>query len=165
MTEIILIAAVARNRAIGTNNALPWRLESDVAHFERTTLGHPVVVGRKTLESFSGPLPGRRNLVVTRQQNWSVEGAEIFPDPDSALRAASDSDKVFVIGGAQIYAQTIARASRLIISEVNATVEGDAYFPEIDAAVFEITHCEPHCADADNDHDYVITEYTRRKPL
>ena len=116
-TEIILIAAVAENGVIGRDNALPWRLKADLAHFKATTSGHPVLMGRKTWESLGRPLPGRRNLVVTRDPAYSASGAEVFVSPEAAL-AAAGATKVFVIGGAEIYRQLLGRADVLMLTEV-----------------------------------------------
>jgi dihydrofolate reductase len=109
--EIILVAARARNGVIGRDNGLPWRLKADLAHFKRVTMGHPIVMGRKTWESLGRALPGRRNLVVTRNPAYSAEGAEVFTTPQAAIEAAND-DAVYVIGGAELYRQLLATADR-----------------------------------------------------
>ena len=159
--EIVLIAAVARNGVIGRENGLPWRLKADLAHFKRTTLGHPIVMGRKTWESLGRPLPGRRNLIVTRNHAYAADGAELFTDPLQAIMAAN-SDAVYVIGGADLYRQLLDRADRLVLTEVDADVNGDAHFPDFDRSVFVEVSRESHLADADNEHDYAFVEYVRR---
>ncbi|RZS86159.1 dihydrofolate reductase [Pigmentiphaga kullae] len=131
--QLILIVAYASNRVIGRDNALPWRLRGDLAHFKRTTLGHPIVMGRKTWESLGRPLPGRQNIVVTRDPAYAAEGATVVHTLEEALAAAGDAGQVFVIGGAQIYAAALDRADMLIATEVHAEVPGDAWFPPLPA--------------------------------
>ena len=125
--EIVLIAAVARNGTIGRDNELPWRLKADLQHFRALTLGHPILMGRKTWESLGRPLPGRRNLVVSRDPGFRAEGAECFADPAAAIAAAGEAPTLFVIGGAQLYAQLLPHADRLELTEVHADIDGDAH--------------------------------------
>ncbi|MDR1855305.1 MAG: dihydrofolate reductase [Azoarcus sp.] len=160
--ELVLIAAVARNGVIGRENALPWRLKSDLAHFKRVTLGNPVLMGRKTWESLGRPLPGRRNLVLTRQTDYAAPGAEVFASADEALAAVDGTARVFVIGGAEIYRALLPRADALLLTEVAAEVEGDARFPAVDRTVFKETARESHPAGADDDHAFDFVEYRRR---
>ena len=160
--EVILIAAVSRNGVIGRNNALPWRLKSDLAHFKARTLGHAVLMGRKTWESIGRPLLGRRNLVVTRDPGYPAKGADVFTNPEAALKAVT-GERVFVIGGADLYRQLIGQADRLLITEVWADIEGDAHFPPIDPMNFSEERREAHSADADNEHDFDLVEYRRRR--
>jgi len=159
--ELILIAAVARNRVIGRENTLPWRLKGDLQHFKRTTLGCPVIMGRKTWESLGRPLPGRQNIVITRNIDYQAAGATVVDGIEAALSAAGEVDKVFLIGGAQLYAQAMTAADRLILTEVQADVEGDAWFPEVDRAVFHEVSRSHAPADADNDHPVDFVEYRR----
>ncbi len=159
--EIVLIAAVARNSVIGRDNALPWRLKADLAHFKASTLGHPILMGRKTWESLKRALPGRRNLVVSRDAAYRADGAEVFSNPTAALQAVSDSARVFVIGGADLYRQLLASADRLVLTEVHADVAGDARFPAFDRQQFVETQREKHHADADNEFDFDFVEYRR----
>ena len=157
--EIILIAAVARNGIIGRDNALPWRLKADLAHFRAATMGHPVLMGRKTWESLAKPLPGRRNLVLTRQPGYRAQGAEVFASPDEALAALGDVARVFVIGGAEIYRLLLQKADILLLSEVAADVAGDACFPDFDRTQFREASRTTHTADADNEHTVDFVEY------
>lgn len=159
--EVVLIAAVARNGVIGRDNALPWRLKADLAHFKATTLGHPVLMGRKTWESLGRPLPGRRNLVVTRDRAYTANGAEVFSSLDTAIAAAEDG-KVFVIGGAEIYRQLLERADALVLTEVGAEVDGDALFPNFDRSLFTEARRESHVADTDNEFPFDFVEYRRK---
>ena len=132
MTKVVLIAAVARDGGIGRNNELLARIPEDMAHFKALTMGHPVLMGRKTWDSIPArfrPLPGRRNLVLSRQPGLQLEGAEVFADLDSALAACGDAGQVFVMGGAQVYAAALPRADRLELTEIDAGFEADAFFP------------------------------------
>lgn len=158
--EIILIAAVAENGVIGRDNTLPWRLKADLAHFKATTSGHPVLMGRKTWESLGRPLPGRRNLVVTRDPGYSAAGAEVFTSPDAAIAAVGDG-KAFVIGGAEIYRQLLDRADALILTEVHAAVDGDAHFPDFDRTTFVEYTRSTHAADVNNEFAFDFVEYRR----
>lgn len=160
--EVILIAAVARNGTIGRDNALPWRLKADLAHFKAVTSGHPIVMGRKTWESLGRPLPGRRNVVITRNPGYKADGAEVFTDPAAAMAALDDAERVFVIGGSELYQQMLAGADHLFLTEIQADIEGDARFPSIDREVFEEVLRESHRADADNEFDFDFVEYRRR---
>ncbi|THF61555.1 dihydrofolate reductase [Pseudothauera rhizosphaerae] len=159
--ELVLIAAVARNGVIGRENALPWRLKADLAHFKAVTTGHPVLMGRKTWESLGRPLPGRRNLVVSRDPAWQAAGAERFPSPAAALAAAKGAERVFVIGGADLYRQLIDQADTVMLTEVWADVEGDARFPEFDRPQFEELARESRQADADNEFGFDFVTYRR----
>ncbi len=132
MSEIVLIAAVAANGVIGRGPELVFRHPADAKHFRDTTMGAPVIMGRKTWESLPArfrPLPGRRNLVVTRQAGYGAEGAETASSLDAALALAAGAPRVFVIGGGELYAQALPLAHELVLTEVQATPEGDVHFP------------------------------------
>ena len=132
MTSISLIAAVARNGVIGDGDAMPWHLPEDLAYFKATTLGHPLVMGRKTFDSIGRALPGRRTIVITRQADWhhaDVETAHSFPE---ALSLAGPADEVYVVGGGEVYAQAMPFAHRLLITEVDQAPAGSVHFPAID---------------------------------
>ena len=134
MSEVVIIAAVARNRVIGKDNQLIWNIPEDMAHFKALTTGQTVVMGRKTWESLPPrfrPLPGRRNIVISRQADYDAPGAEVSDSLENALKLASTVETVFVIGGEQIYTQAMAVADRLEITEVDLEPDGDAWFPEI----------------------------------
>lgn len=151
MTEakIVLVVAVARNGVIGRDGDLPWRLPSDLKRFKQLTLGKPVLMGRKTWDSIGKPLPGRPNIVITRDTTFSAHGAAVVSSLDEGLDAARCEaeklgvDEVCVIGGGQIYAQAFDRADILHVTRVEADVEGDTRFPEIDPAIFEKVAEEP----------------------
>jgi len=132
MSQLVLIAAVARDGGIGRNNELLARIPEDMAHFKALTMGRPVLMGRKTWDSIPAkfrPLPGRRNIVLSRQPGLQLEGAEVFADLEAALAACAAEDEVFVMGGAQIYAEALPRANRLELTEIDAAFEADAFFP------------------------------------
>ncbi|HET9644443.1 MAG TPA: dihydrofolate reductase [Burkholderiaceae bacterium] len=132
--KLVLIASVARDRAIGKGNELLWRDPEDLKHFRTVTMGCPVLMGRRTWESLPErfrPLPGRRNIVLTRDKGWRPEGAETAASLDEALAGVSDAPKAFVIGGGQLYAQALPRADELVLTEIDAQFEGaDTFFPE-----------------------------------
>ena len=158
MTVVSLIAAMAKNRAIGLDNRLPWRLPEDLAHFKRTTMGKPVIMGRKTWESLGRPLPGRLNIVVTRNPDWQADGCVAVASLDAALAAAGPVDEAFVIGGAELYGHALARADRLYLTEIGIEVAGDAFFPEFDRTGWREAWREDHRNDA---FSYRFVRYER----
>ncbi len=160
--RITLIVARARNGVIGRDGTLPWRLPEDLAHFKRTTMGHPIVMGRKTWESIGRPLPGRRNIVVSRQTDFAANGAEVAPSFDAALSLCKGSGEVFVIGGAQLYGEALPRAQRLIVTEIDADFEGDTHWPAPDPALWREATRERHPAAAGRDFSIDFVTYLRR---
>lgn len=163
--KVTLIAAVARNGVIGRDGALPWRLPADLAQFKRRTLGHPVIMGRKTWESLPRrPLADRLNVVLTRSRGYAAEGAVVVLDLAAAIAAAraSGAAEAFVIGGESIYAAALPIADELVITHVDATVEGDAAFPPIDAAAWRVVSREAHAADERHPHAFELVVYARR---
>jgi dihydrofolate reductase len=144
MTRVVLIAAVARDGGIGRDNRLLVRLPEDLAHFKRTTLGHPVVMGRRTWESLGRALPGRRNVVVSRDPGYTAAGAETAPSIEAALERLQGEPEVFVIGGAALYAAALAFADELVLTEIDAVFDADTRFPAWDRADFRQTAREPH---------------------
>jgi dihydrofolate reductase len=157
---VALIAAVARNRAIGRNNALLVHLPNDLPRLKRITLGHTVVMGRKTWESIGRPLPGRRNIVLTRDPQWSAAGAETVTSIPAALALAADVPKIFVLGGAQIYEQALPLADELILTEIDADLEADAFFPAWDKSQFQEVSREAGSSEGSLRFDYVT--YARK---
>lgn len=129
---IQLVVAYSRNRVIGKDNGLPWRLPSDLAHFKRVTMGHPIIMGRKTWDSLGRPLPGRPNLVVSRNPAFAAEGASVHASLDAAIAACADAPVVCVIGGEQLFALSLPVANEVVATEVHADIEGDTWFPELD---------------------------------
>ncbi len=156
---------MAENGLIGAAGGLPWRLPDDMRHFMDTTMGKPVIMGRKTFESMKAALPGRANIVLTRDREWQREGAEVVADLDAALalgeaRAVADGvDEVMVIGGADIYALALPRATRLYVTHVHAAPEGDVYFPDIDFSGWVCEHESRHEADERHSAAFTIRVY------
>ena len=168
--EIVLIVAVAENGVIGGDNAIPWRLKSDQQRFKAMTLNKPVVMGRKTFESLRRPLPGRTNIVVTRDPNYRAAGAVVTTSFENA-RAVAHGDalrrfatEIAVIGGAEVYAQWMAMASRLEITEVHARPEGDTHFAPVDVAVWEEVARLRNPAGPDDSADFSYVTFRRRQP-
>ncbi len=159
--SLSLIVAMDRNRLIGRNGDLPWRLPNDLKHFKRTTLGKTILMGRKTWDSLGRPLPERQNWVLTRDRGFAAAGARVFHDLDAAL-AAHGPGELMVIGGAELYRQTLSRADRLYLTEVRAEVEGDAWFPEFDRAAWRETASEAHPADEKHAWPYRFVTLERK---
>jgi dihydrofolate reductase len=165
MSRINIIVARARNGVIGNAGGMPWRLPEEMAHFKRTTMGHPIVMGRKTWESIvqtaGRPLPGRRNIVVTRNAHYAAEGAEVVDSLPSALGRCTDEPEVFVIGGAELYAQALPVARRLIITELDADFAGDTFFPTIDRNHWRETARVHHAPTDTRSFSFDIVTYER----
>ncbi|MEO7752205.1 MAG: dihydrofolate reductase [Terracoccus sp.] len=142
MTEIVLIAAVARNGVIGDGSGMPWHLPEDLRYFKRTTMGHPMVMGRRTFESM-GALPGRRSIVVTRQPDWAHPRVEAARSLEEALALVARDDLAFVVGGGEVYREAMPYAARLLLTEVDLAPEGAVTFPEIDGSAWERTLAVP----------------------
>lgn len=140
--HLALISSVACDGGIGHGNELLWRNSDDLKRFKRLTLGHPIVMGRRTWDSLGRPLPGRRNIVITRNDAWHAEGAERAASLADAIALCASADRVFVIGGAQIYAEALPLADELELTEIDATFEADAFFPAWDRARFTLVHSE-----------------------
>lgn len=144
--KLHLIYARARNGVIGKDNQMPWHLPEDLAHFKRVTLGQPVIMGRKTWDSLSArfrPLPGRLNIVVTRQADWQAEGAQRAGTIEEALHLCGDAPDAWIMGGAEIYRQAAPLASTAVVTEIDADFEGDAFAPELGASWHEMQR-DPH---------------------
>lgn len=164
--RIILIAAVADNGVIGRQGDLPWRIPDDLKRFKRLTMGRPVVMGRKTFESIGRALPGRPNIVVTRRPDFAAPGVTVVRSVDEALERAAEMarrdgvDEIMVIGGGEIYAETLPRADRLDLTEVHATPEGDAYFPAFDRGAWREVERSEHETEAGLRYSFAV--YDRR---
>jgi dihydrofolate reductase len=166
--DLAIIVAVAENGVIGRNNALPWHLPEDLQYFKRVTMGKPIVMGRKTFESIGRPLPGRTNIVITRQRDFSAEGVKVVSNLDAALELAEavalidGADELMVIGGAEIYGVAMPRATRLYLTRVHAAVDGDAYLPEIDWSAWHEVSRQSWPATAANPYPYSFVVFERR---
>ncbi len=161
--ELGLIAAIARNGVIGRDGGLPWHLPEDLKHFKRTTLGHCLILGRKTWESLPRVLPGRRCVVISTDRAYRAVGAEVVADLSAALAAANTvpGERAIVAGGAQIYALALPRVQRLWLTRVDAEVEGDVVFPGWDESAWERVSAVEHPADARHAHGFCIEEWVR----
>jgi dihydrofolate reductase len=156
--KVALVAAVARGRVIGRDGGIPWRLPEDMRRFRELTMGHPVVMGRKTWESLPDqfrPLPGRGNVVVTRSPDWSTQGADRAGSIEDALELLDSAPRVFVIGGGEIYEAALPYADELLLTEIDADVEGDTTFPEWDRGEFEETSRESHVTEGGTRYAFV----------
>lgn len=159
-SEIILVVAMSLNRVIGCGDKLPWTLKSDLRHFRKLTMGHTVVMGRKTYESIGKPLEGRRNIVMTHDCLYQREGVETVTGFATLMAAiAKDDNKVFVIGGGDLYRQAILLADKLVVTEVKANVYGDTYFPEIDRKCFREISRLKNIQEEGDEYAYDIVEY------
>lgn len=162
--KISLIWAMADNRVIGIENRLPWKLPADMQWFRQNTLGKAIIMGRMTFESFGAkPLPGRRNILVSRNNDYQAEGVEVFTSLEAALTAANDMEEVMVIGGMSIYQQALKRADRLYMTLVHAEVEGDAWFPQFDPQPWQEVERHDHDADEKNPFPYSFVIMERRQ--
>jgi dihydrofolate reductase len=165
---IVLVAAQAKNRVIGDDNRLIWRLKSDLKHFRALTMGHPVIVGRKTFESIGKPLPGRRMIVLTRDPAFAVEGVRVAHDIAEALAIGAEEaatlgvPAIFVAGGGEIYRLFLERADRLEITEVDLEPAGDATFPVIEPALWRVAKEQSFTKSADDEADFRFRSYVRR---
>ncbi|AWA42018.1 diacylglycerol kinase [Pseudomonas fluorescens] len=163
---LCLIAALGENQVIGVNNSMPWHLPGDFRYFKEKTLGKPIIMGRKTWDSLGRPLPGRLNIVVSRQSDLQLDGAEVFPSLEAAVARAEEwalekgADELMLIGGAQLYAQALQHADRLYLTRVNLSPVGDALFPEFTPYDWERTSFESIAAEGDKP-SYRFEVYTR----
>lgn len=155
-----MIAAMAENRVIGRDNQLPWHLPADLAHFKRLTLGHTLIMGRRTYESIGRPLPQRRSIVVSRNPTFTAPGVEVASSLDAALQLAAGDAEVFVIGGAELFRLAWPRAQRLYLTRVHAEVPGDTFLPELDAG-WQLVDEELRPADEKNPYDLSFQTYQR----
>lgn len=166
--KLCLIVAQARNRVIGAEGALPWRLKDDMAFFKSATMGAPIIMGRKTWESFpKRPLPGRENIVLTRDWDYDAAEARVYSSFPAAMNAAraiaarEGKDEAFVIGGAEIYALALPFADRIYLTEVDAEIDGDTFFPELDMRQWQSGEIAAHPAGEGNDHAFTIRRLDR----
>lgn len=167
MTTLALIVAAAENGVIGQGGTMPWHLPADLRHFKATTLGHPVLMGRKTYESIGRPLPGRRNVVITRNADWLAPGVETAPSLQAALDLVADAPLAFLIGGGQLYVQALAAGlvQQVHLTRVLAQPRGDTFFPiaKLPQMGFQLVDSTPHPADAQHAYDLVFETWTRQQ--
>ncbi|HKU13683.1 MAG TPA: type 3 dihydrofolate reductase [Steroidobacteraceae bacterium] len=161
---ISLIVAAAQNGVIGSDNRLPWHLPDDLKRFKALSLGKPVVMGRRTFESIGKPLPGRTNIVVSRQPGLAIAGAIVARSLDAALAAAGDAPEIVVIGGAEIFRQVLPRADTVHLTRVHASVDGDAVFPQLDPGAWRQSAVEHHAADERHQYAFDFVTLQRIRP-
>ncbi len=158
---ISIIVAASANNVIGVQGELPWRLPDDLRRFKQLTMGKPIVMGRRTYESLGRPLPGRQNIVITRQPGFAAAGCDVVASPAAALAAAREAAEIMIIGGSQVYELFLPKAGRLYLTRVLADVEGDAYFPDINEREWKLSACEAHAATGANEYAFEFRTYER----
>jgi len=158
--KIAMIAAMANNRVIGKDNQMPWHLPEDLKHFKAMTLGKPIVMGRKTFESIGRPLPGRHNIVISRQESLKIDGVTCVTSFEDAKALVSDCEELVVIGGGQLYSSLLSEADKLYLTEINLDVEGDTFFPQWDAVSWELISKE--CAINDKGLEYSFINLVKK---
>lgn len=161
MTILSMIVAHANNRVIGKNNDMPWHLPADLAYFKKSTLGKPIIMGRKTFQSIGRPLPGRKNIVISRDESYQVEGVEVVNSVEAALALVVDSEEVMVIGGGAIYQHCLAAAQRLYITHIDADIDGDTYFPDYDLSVWKKVASDIRPSDEKNQYQLDFSVYEK----
>jgi dihydrofolate reductase len=159
---ISIIVAASTNNVIGVQGELPWKISDDLKRFKKLTMGKPIVMGRLTWESIGHPLPGRQNIVITRQPDFSAEGCIVVSSPVAALDIAGDAEEIMIIGGGQIYDLFLPKAGRLHITRVHTEIEGDAFFPAIDAGSWDLIDSEAFAASEANEFAFEFRTYERK---
>lgn len=159
--RISLIVAMDKGGLIGRDNALPWRLSADLKHFRKTTMGKPIIMGRRTHESIGRPLPGRQNIVITTDASYRAEGCDVVNTPADALLKADAAEEVMVMGGASLYREFLPMAQRLYITRVAAELSGDTWFPEWSPEAWHCRDRQKFDADENNDYDYCFEIFER----
>jgi dihydrofolate reductase len=160
--KISMIAAMANDRVIGKDNDMPWHLPADLKHFKAATLGKPVIMGRRTYESIGRLLPGRQNIIITRNSDFAVAGATVVASPKQALTAAGDVDEVMIIGGGKIYSDFLPHTDRLYLTHIELDVAGDTQFPDYESvATWQVAESSTFLADDINKHNYKFVVYNK----
>ncbi|NLP58601.1 dihydrofolate reductase [Lutibacter sp. B1] len=159
---ITIIAAVAKNNALGKDNKLIWYLPADLQRFKKVTSNHHVIMGRKTYESLGKPLPNRTNIIITRNTNYKAKGCIVVNSLQEAITAAKNDENPYILGGAEIYKQAIKIADKLDLTFIHHTFEADAFFPEIDTSIWKVTSREDFKADEKNKYDYSFVTYIKK---
>lgn len=160
-----IIVAMGRNGVIGKDNRLPWHLPADLRFFKRTTMGHPMIMGRRTYDSVGMPLPGRTNIVVTRSAEFAPAGVVVARTPDEALQLAEarDAEEIFIAGGSEIFRLMLPMADRMYVTRIEADFDGDTFFPDVDWRQWELVSSEEHQPDEKNRWAYSFLVYDRKK--
>ena len=152
--QLSIIVAMDRNRVIGNNDSLPWHISADLKNFKKITMGKPIVMGRKTHESIGRPLPGRENIIITRDKTYQAEGCTVLNSIDEIFEYCKGVEEVMITGGSEIYKYTLEQATRLYLTEVHAEIEGDTFFPEFERSDWNEISREAFTADEKNEFDY-----------
>jgi dihydrofolate reductase len=156
---ISLVAAMAKNRVIGKNNAMPWHLPADLKHFKSVTLGKPIIMGRKTYESIGRPLPGRQNIVISRNAEYQLDGCDTVTSFDGAMELVSELEEVMVVGGGFLYSQVLPQANKLYLTFIDLEVDGDTQFPAYEHLPLTEVLRQAHSADDKNPYNYEFVNY------
>lgn len=159
--SLSIIVAMAKNRTIGVNNTLPWRCPEDLKHFKAQTMGHHMIMGRKTFDSIGKPLPGRTTVVITRNNDLEVDGCIVAHSLKEALAVCTGDEEIFVVGGAELYRQAISLVDTLYVTEIQQDVEGDAHFPEIDKGIWQETSRQVHSQETPQPMDFHFVTYRK----
>jgi dihydrofolate reductase len=161
--ELSIVCAMDKRNLIGSNNQLPWRMPADLKFFKETTMGKPIIMGRKTWQSIGRPLPGRKNIVISRDPEFSAEGATVLQNLENAIALIDDVPEVMLIGGATLYEQSLDQVDNLLITEIDHEFDGDTWFPEISTQIWKEIWRENHPADSVNPYPYSFVKYVREK--
>ncbi len=159
--NISIIVAMGSNRAIGKNNRLLWHLPADLKYFKKTTMGKPVLMGRKTFESVGKPLPGRKNIIISRSENYTVPGCLTASSLKEAIEKSKPADEIFIAGGGEIYNQALSLADKLYVTKVHCSASADTFFPRINPGKWKLVRCSFHEADEKNPHDMEFMVYEK----
>jgi dihydrofolate reductase len=162
MSRISLIVAMAKNHTIGINNTLPWRCPEDLKHFKALTMGHHMIMGRKTFDSIGKALPGRTTVIVTRNQNLSIEGCVIAHSLQDAINACAGDEEIFIVGGADLYEQSLSLVNTMYVTEIQQDVLGDAHFPEFDRSLWQVTSREIREQESPQPLEFHFVNYQRK---
>ena len=160
--QLSIIVAMDRNHVIGANGDLPWHISADLQNFKKITMGKPIIMGRKTHESIGRPLPGRENIILTRDNNYQAEGCTVLQSLEDIFEHCKNVDEIMITGGAEIYQHTLEQASHLYLTEVHTEIEGDTHFPEFDRNQWQEISREDYKADEKNDYDYSFVVLKRK---
>ena len=161
--QLSILVAMAKNRTIGINNSLPWHIPQDLKYFKALTMGHHIVMGRKTFESIGKPLPGRTTVVVTRNRTLKIEGCAVVHSLEEAIAACANDNEIFIVGGAELYAQALPLTDTLYVTEIQQDAEGDAHFPAFDQKLWREAARERHSQEIPQPLEYHFVEYRRKQ--
>lgn len=160
--KIALVAAASDNNVIGDNNALPWRMPADMKFFKELTTGHPVIMGRKTYYSFGKPLKNRQNIIISRDKNLTIKGCVVVNSLKEAIKEAKKDKEVFIIGGAEIYRQSMKIADKIYLTRIHSRFDGDAFFPEIKERNWKLTECKEFEPDEKNPYPFAFMQFKKK---